>query len=188
MVSIQVRSALLSDVSALGALHVESWRETYRDILPAEMLANLSVETRTTMWTKILGDRALSNKTAVYVAEDQGRIIGFGSCGAQRDTSLAEFGFDGEFSAIYILKSHQGLGLGRSIMRAMGQELLKQGCVAATLWVLRDNTAARGFYEHVGGAIVSEKQEERSGATLIELAYAWRDLSVLVRGGRPLHY
>jgi ribosomal protein S18 acetylase RimI-like enzyme len=178
--AIKLREAIQTDAATLGALHVASWHETYAGIIPDEMLAGLSVETRTAMWSKILGDPDASGDTAVFVAEDGGRIVGFGSCGKQRDRTLADAGFGGEIGAIYIFRSHQNRGVGRSIMAAMSQALSGLGHTAASLWVLRDNTPARTFYEGLGGEIVGEKSDKRPNATLVEVAYGWRDLSRLV--------
>jgi ribosomal protein S18 acetylase RimI-like enzyme len=179
MDAIRLRRATQSDAPALGALHVASWRETYAGILPSEMLASLTVEARTTLWDQILDNPRTFGRTDVYVAEDEGRIIGFGSCSQQRDQVLTNAGFDGEIRAIYVLRSHQRLGIGRSIMRTMAQVLLRHDRVAATLWVLRENIPARAFYARLGGTVVGEKKEERPGAALVELAYAWRKLCLL---------
>jgi GNAT superfamily N-acetyltransferase len=179
--AIKLREATQTDAAALGSLHVASWHETYTGIIPDEVLVGLSVEARTAMWSKILSDPAALGDTAVFVAEDGGRIVGFGSCGQQRDKALADAGFGGEIGAIYVFRSHQNRGVGRSIMAAMSQFLSGLGHTAASLWVLRENTPARTFYEGLGGEIVGEKRDEQPNATLIEVAYGWRDLSRLVR-------
>lgn len=176
MADLMLRKANRVDAAELGALHVASWHETYTGILPDEMLAGLSVDARTAMWSKILGSPDELGCAAVFVAEDNGRVIGFGSCGKQREDSLTHKGFSGEFSAIYVLHSHQGRGVGRSILAAMANELSAVGHKAACLWVLRQNAPARAFYEKLGGIVVDEKIEERPNATLIEDAYGWRDL------------
>lgn len=129
------------------------------------------------MWAKILGEPGHSNSAAVIVVEDGGRVTGFGSCGMQRDEVLRNAGFSGEFNAVYVLRSHQGRGVGRSIMRAMAKKLAAQGHVAASLWVLRENKPARAFYEKLGGVIVGEKLDQRPDVTLVEQAYGWRELS-----------
>jgi ribosomal protein S18 acetylase RimI-like enzyme len=166
----------------LGALHVASWRETYAGILPDDMLAGMSVDARAAMWSGILGDPEAHAGTAVYVAEDQQGLVGFGSCGRQRDEALAKAGFSGEIGAIYVLRSHQHLGIGRSLMRLLAQALLDADFRAATLWVLRENLVARSFYDRLGGTVVGEKKEEVTpDLALVEVAYGWRDLSVLVR-------
>lgn len=181
MNAIRLRRAAPADAAALGALHVASWHETYAGILPDEMLADLSVEARSAMWGKVLHDPAAFGDTAVFLAEDGNRMIGFGSCGRQRDTTLADAGFSGEIGAIYVLRSHQNRGTGRAILAAMSGFLSALGHEAASLWVLRENGPARTFYEALGGEIIGEKTDEQAEATLIEVAYGWRDLSSLVR-------
>jgi ribosomal protein S18 acetylase RimI-like enzyme len=180
MSAVLLRIASGDDAERLGALHVASWHETYKGIVPDEMLASLSVEDRTAFWSKILGNTSGCADTFVWVAEEVGRIVGFGSCGRQRDQSLSAKGFDAEISAIYILRSHQGSGIGRAIMNVMASTLCEREHRAATLWVLRENGAARGFYERLGGILVAEKEDVRRHATLIEVAYGWRNLASLI--------
>jgi len=179
--AIRFRGAIPSDAPALGYLHVASWREAYAGILPDEMLASLSVESRAAMWAGVLGDPEAHFGTEIYVAEDQGHLVGFGSCGRQRDESLMESGFSGGIGAIYVLQSHQHQGIGRSIMGLMARALLEAGRRAASLWVLRDNLVARRFYERLGGTVVGEKKDETPDLILVELAYGWSDVTVLVR-------
>ncbi len=80
-----LRRATIYDADKLGAVHVASWHETYAGILPDDMLAGLSIEARSAMWAKILGDPSAFADTAVYVMEGDASIIGFGACGRQRD-------------------------------------------------------------------------------------------------------
>jgi hypothetical protein len=47
------------------------------------------------------------------------------------------------------------------------------------LWVLRENTLARRFYEQCAGQMIGEKQDVRGEATLIEVAYGWSDIGML---------
>lgn len=181
MGAISFREAKSSDSAALGALHVTSWRETYAGLLPEHLLDSLSAEARSSMWSAILNDPAAFDRTAIFVAESEGQIVGFGACGGQRDEALKEQGFMGEVGAIYVLQLHQRAGVGKSLMNLMARKLLDQGRSAATLWVLRENVPARTFYERLGGVLVGEREVERSGTKLTEVAYGWSDLSPLVR-------
>ena len=177
---IALREATPADAPAIGALHVASWRETYAGLLPDAMLAGLSAEARAAMWTHVLGDPAAFGDAAVIVAEADGAIIGFGSCARQRDEALAASGYGGEIGALYVLRAHQGRGTGRALIAALAQALLDRGHTGASLWVLRENAPARTFYEALGGELVGEQSEDQAGATLVELAYGWRDLSRLL--------
>jgi hypothetical protein len=66
-------------------------------------------------------------------------------------------------------------------MDAMARALSLQAHRAASLWVLRENVAARTFYTALEAEPISERADEQSGATLVEIAYGWRDLSRLLR-------
>lgn len=175
-----LRRATIDDAGKLGTVHVASWRESYAGILPDHMLAGLSIEGRSAMWAKILGDASAFAETAVHVAEDGTSIIGFGAWGHQRDPRLKELSFDAEISAIYVLRSHQRRGIGRALMRAMAMDAQTRGHAAAALWVLRENAAAREFYRLLGGKVVGEKEDRREKVNLVEVAYGWRELSPLL--------
>jgi GNAT superfamily N-acetyltransferase len=180
--AVGLRPAVLADAAAIGAVHVESWRETYSGLLPDAMVAELSVERWAMMWEDLLGDPGTAENMAIFVAENESRIVGIGGCGPQRDEALAKSGFTGEFGMIYVLRSHQGRGLGRAIMASLARSLARLGHEKASLWVFRENERARRFYERLGGTIVGEKAGERDGTLLVDLAYGWSDLSRLAAG------
>jgi ribosomal protein S18 acetylase RimI-like enzyme len=163
MDAIDYREATSSDAAALGRLHVASWREAYAGILPDHLLNGFSVKERSAMWEAILNKSAASGGTAVFVAEGAAEIVGFGACGSQRDAALRTIGFEGEVGAIYVRRSYQRACVGSSLMSLMSQRLLDQGWKAAALWVMRDNSPARKFYERLGGAVVGERSEDTSG-------------------------
>ena len=181
MDAINFREAKPSDAEAIGALHVTSWLETYAGLVSDQLLDDLSAEERSAMWRAVLDDPARFGETAVFVAESGEQIVGFGACGGQRDEVLEEQGFSGEVGAIYVLRSHQHAGVGKSLMSLMARKLSGQGRSAATLWVLRENVSARTFYEGLGGVLVGEREDEHSGTKLTEVAYGWSNLSPLVR-------
>ena len=172
--SIRVRPATLEDCSSIGEVHVTAWKETYRGMVPDSMLAALSVGQREEVWRRILSQPFGPNSTRVYVAAAGSRITGFSSCGPQRSEDVANQGYDGEISAIYVVRSFQRLGLGRALFEIMGCDLREIGNGKFSLWVLRENTRARTFYEHLGGQLVAERQDARSDGVLHEVAYGWR--------------
>ncbi len=88
-------------------------------------------------------------------------------------------GYRGELYAIYLLKQAQGQGAGRKLFNVTVCEFVRRGCNSMMLWVLKDNTPARKFYEAMGGHVMCEKPIEIGGETLIEVAYGWKDLRSL---------
>jgi ribosomal protein S18 acetylase RimI-like enzyme len=176
-----IRIAAPDDAPALGSMHVASWRETYAGLLPDKMLSSLSPEARSAAWAKIMQEPATAQSTVIYLAEHQGTIIGFASCGAQRTESLNAKGYNGEVSAIYVLREFQKRKIGTRLFLAMSSDLRRRGFNAAALWVLRENLRARHFYERLGGKVIAEREDVRGAAVLVELAYGWPDLKELDR-------
>lgn len=178
MSAFDIRPATPADAPTIAALHVAAWRETYEGIAPAEVLAALSVEERAERWRAILGEPDALPQSAVFLAlAADGSAVGFSSCGLQRKDVLAQAGYKGEFSAIYLLKTAQRRGLGRRLMALMAENLLARGVEWASLWVLRNNFPSRRFYEALGGRKIAY---EGLWHGVPEVAYAWRDLTRLI--------
>ena len=180
-----IRVAGVADTAAIAAVHVEAWRETYMGIVPVQVLAGLSVDRRTEIWRRILTNPTAFSSSAVFVAERDGTVVGFGCCGMQRAESLNAQGYDGEISSIYVLRAFPRCGFGVALMSVMGGELQRRRLQAASLWVLRKNESARRFYEKLGGDIIGDKKDIREdGVAFVEVAYGWRDLGALAQTAR----
>jgi GNAT superfamily N-acetyltransferase len=166
-----IREATHSDVPAISRVHVDTWKTTYRGIVPDEHLANLSYERRANGWYQIL-NRASEDGNFTYIAEDEsGEIVGFANGGVERTGDPV---YRGELTAIYIRQSYQGKGIGRGLVRIVAERLGQLGINSMLVWVLIDNPACQ-FYAALGGKIVREKELTIGGKPLIEVAYGWMD-------------
>jgi GNAT superfamily N-acetyltransferase len=166
-----VRTATREDAGSIAAVHVASWRSTYREILPAELLSALSVDRRTEAWRGVLKRGEGSGEGSVLVATASGGdVLGFCHVGPNRGEPLE---FKGEVYAIYLLTEMQGRGLGRELF-ARGTEWLRAHDRRSLLvWVLASNSGARRFYERLGGRRVAEKPIEIGSHSYVEVAYGW---------------
>lgn len=168
-----VRKALPADASGIARVHVDSWRTTYRGIIPDSVLDNLSVEKRENHWKQDLRQ----GKNWTFVAENtEGEIVGFACSGPERTQA---YGYDGELYAIYLLREYQRQGIGRRLVRSAAQALVANGSRSLLVWVLAENPSRR-FYEALGGEKVAEKPVTIGEATLQEIAYGWKNLGVLI--------
>jgi GNAT superfamily N-acetyltransferase len=143
-----VRTARPEDARPVAEVHVASWRYAYRGLLADEYLERLSVEDREAMWLGAFSDPGL--RSGAFVAEVDGRIVGFASFGPSRDEHVPEG--TGEVPAIYVDPSVLGTGVGRELFEAATFALRDAGFARATLWVLESNVLARRFYENAGWA------------------------------------
>lgn len=167
-----IRKAVLADARGIAEVHVDSWLSTYRNIVPADYLNQLTYEARERLWENNLAN------CDVFVAEDEsGKIIGFADNGKERTGKFENL--LGEVYSIYILEEHQSKGLGNLLLKRTVQDLLGKGINSMIIWALEENRAC-GFYEKMGGRIVDTKKMEISGKQLTERAYGWEDIRVLL--------
>ena len=144
--ALTVRRAGPEDILQLAQVHVRCWQETYRGMLSDAFLAAVDPEDRLRLWQYLL-DRP--DPAEAWVASDGGTVVGFS--GARRLPSPGSpeghpppSSGDLELWGLYLLASHQGLGLGsRLLTAAIGDN-------AASLWVAADNSRAIGFYRRFG--------------------------------------
>ncbi len=167
MTSIHTRIAQPSDIPAIAKVHVDAWRTTYRDILPADFLAALSYERRQLTWQQALSPESSS---IVYVVETElGEIVGFASGGPAREDDPT---YPGEIYAIYLLEHAQRQGIGKKFFTTLATHLAQQGMPGFMLWVAAENPA-RNFYVAMGGKVIKEKNESIGGVTIVEIGYGW---------------
>jgi L-amino acid N-acyltransferase YncA len=173
----KIRLATPADAMDIANIHVETWRTTYRGMMPDSLLDNLSLATRGNFWLGYLNNPP--EGAFVYVAEDDaGNIAGFANAGPPRPEVKD---FAGELYALYILKEQQGKGTGRALMQATARDLEARGVKSMMLWVFKENEPSRRFYEALGGQLLDELQFEISGVPLTAVGYGWHDISVLCR-------
>jgi L-amino acid N-acyltransferase YncA len=170
-----IREARVEDVPAIAKVHVDSWRTTYRGIVPDAYLDALAYENREQLWNGFFADP--EPRGVLYVAEnDVGQIVGFASGGPVWETDPV---YTGELYAIYLFKAAQGGGIGRQLIGVVASGLLQRGHQSILAWVLADNPSCR-FYEAVGGKLVQEKLIEIGGVNLREVAFGWSDIRQLI--------
>ena len=179
--AVGIRRAEAADAAAIAQVRVESWRTTYRGLIPESYLAGMSVEQSAALWRRVL--TAPPNATSVFVAEDDAGVCGFAS-----GLMLAEprFELDAELSAIYLRADRQRAGIGCRLFTAVAAAQRSQGATGMLTWVIAGNRAARNFYERLGGELLVTQPFQWDGMDLVEAGYGWRDLTALATGA--LHH
>lgn len=167
----RIRKAVLADAKGIAKVHVDSWKTTYVNIVPEDYLNNLTYERREKLWKSNIPNGG------VYVAEtEEEDIVGFSTGGKKRTNEYP--GYTGELYAIYILKEHQRLGLGKLLVRPIMEELKQQNMSTMIVKVLENNNSCL-FYEALGGKKMDTVENQFSGKRLKEYVYGWDDITIL---------
>lgn len=164
-----VRAADISDSTAIGLVHVRSWQAVYKGHFPQPFLDGLDPVQRSEHWAQLLRSGP-NERESTLVLELDGGVVGFSNVGPSRDHGAAVT--EGEVRAIYLMPDQWSQGLGKQLMGASLDHLVRVGFSEAILWVLDRNGQARRFYE-IGGwtADGGFKEDESFGFSVAEVRY-----------------
>lgn len=175
--AVVIRPASIADARSIAAVQVETWQSAYRGVISDDFLNAFSVAERERRWAEILRQP----EQIVFVAEAEDRqVVGFASGGPER---TGRTDFRGELYGLYVLPACHGRGHGKALVAAVARRLLELQHANLLVWTLSDNPF-RGFYEHLGGQLVTERQITIGHQTLNEVAYGWADLAPLADSTR----
>jgi len=155
-----IRPAREGDGPEIANVHVNSWRDAYKDLLPQDFLDKLPLDFRRRMswWQKVISE---PDNFILRVAENKKGIIGFACFQAGRDQgmeSLAEVG------AIYVFERFKGRKIGFSLLSSGFKQMKERGSTIK-------------FYERSGAVFSGQtKDDEIGGQKVRELAYRWDSL------------
>ena len=173
-----IRRGVIDDAKEASRLHADTWRSSYRGLVPDALLDGLAPTRWENGWRR--GFESLDPTRVVHVAELAGRIVGFAGGGRVRPG--APPGYIGEVYTLYVHPDQQGRGIGRRLLQAAARGLAERGLVPIVIWTLSNNPRSRGFYEARGGVVIGEKRETFDGYELLEVGYGWTDATALVAG------
>jgi ribosomal protein S18 acetylase RimI-like enzyme len=162
-----VRPATWNDVEGMARVSVDTWRLTYKDILPAAYLERMQVHRHENQRSRLM--HAPGVRHFVAVEPSAGEVVGFAACGPTRGEKAAS----GEVYELYVQNGFQGRGLGRRLFRAAQDRLARDGHEAMIVWVL-DQNPNFGFYPRMGGWRHARKTIGVGGAAVPETSYVWR--------------
>jgi L-amino acid N-acyltransferase YncA len=164
--SIVIREGTPGDLTALAALHVRTWAETYWNVKNPP-----SYELRERQWREQF--QVTDGSWFCYVAVNpKGELIGF----AKVTTDLSDRvpHRSGVLSKIYLLREYQRLGLGRRLVGHVARKLPSLGVRTMVLFGTPQNPSC-AFHEAIGGERLFAENGEFHGG------YRWLDLQELAR-------
>lgn len=140
-----IREATINDAVPIALAHITSSQEAYQGILSVKEVTNELIESRSHTWEEFIR----SEETRIYVYKDGHTVIGFIQFGKCRDEDLKGEKM-GEIWAIYVSPPHWRAGVGSELMNEALNEIVRMGFEQVSLWVLKENKRAIGFYQKIG--------------------------------------
>ncbi|MCS3803166.1 GNAT superfamily N-acetyltransferase [Chromobacterium alkanivorans] len=171
---LRLRAATALDAERIAALHVASWQQHYRGILPDDYLDQGAAAERLAMWRRRF---AASETLWVRLALWRGEPVGF-VCLLPDEAPERGVYLDN----LHVLAGQQGRGIGRALMAAAAAEALRVAPGRPLfLWAYQANRDACGFYRALGGAESAPCEVDTAGGRrALALSYQWDDPSCLL--------
>jgi len=164
---IDIRRAVQDDLPGISRVSVDTWRHTYRGLVPGAVLESLRYSRQEDRHRGFLREPKTVHCVAVEPSTQE--VVGFCNGGPCRQPAL---GFDAEIYELYIQNGFQGRQVGRRLFETVRRALQDQGLASLLIWVLASNPN-RGFYERLGGRVVSRQPARFGGAAMQEVAFGW---------------
>ncbi|MEU6543149.1 GNAT family N-acetyltransferase [Streptomyces sp. NPDC046859] len=168
-----IRPMTPADCDRVAEIRVGGWRAAYPGIVPQPYLDAMDVAEDAERRRTHLA--AAGGAVVNLVAEEGGRVVGWGCHGPCRDGDARTE--DAELYALYVDPARIGTGAGRALLAESMRRCALAGYRRVLLWVLRDNARARRFYARAGfGPDGAEEPFEVDGVAVPEVRYA-RDVA-----------
>lgn len=166
--TVEIRRATVTDAQVIAAIHAASWKTTYRGLLPDAFLDTITAESREPMWNRILGNP--DHPGTVLVATRGAEVVGF--CAVMPLQTEPDDRPTLDVQTIYLKPGTERHGIGSALFHEVLRHATETGYRLLELWVHRDNTNARAFYEAHGWATDDvPKVEQLWGQEIVEVRY-----------------
>ncbi|TRZ38603.1 GNAT family N-acetyltransferase [Niallia circulans] len=148
-----IRKIKQEDITQVQDVAKTTWNATYEGIIPEGIQKNFL---KSAYNDDRMKQRLVSS--TLYVAEVEGKVIGFANFSPVREDGKVELG------AIYLYPEQQGKGIGTALVNAGIKDL--DGVNEIYINVEKDNKIGKTFYEAKGFEVVKEFDDDFDGHIL----------------------
>lgn len=140
---IAYREARVEDAAGIALVDVVSQQIGYRGFLPAAHLDGMSIGEQQQRWQGAL-ESDVTDRTVVAVDNTNKKVIGFVRAGKTKDSAI------GGVTHLFVLPEYWAIGVGQALMSKAIEVMRDFGMNSARLYVYRENTRGRRFYDRQG--------------------------------------
>lgn len=167
------REANVNDAESIATVYVDSWKESFFDLIDHEYLSNMSTKSRADIWRGII-DKSFCH--TLIVEDANNKIIGFISGGKFRSKKKG----DSEIYAIYVSKPYQRQGIGTKLRNELCKILLKEGYKGLCVWIFKDIQENRNFFTN-SAIKIDEDHVSLGNEKITQECFYWRDMKTFFK-------
>jgi len=147
-----IRVATEADLRAVAQIHIASWQDAYKNVIPDTLLVGRSVDGSLSGWRSAFAKYPGN----ITVAVSQNEVIQGFCCTGPVVDATRNSPFEFEIYGLHVSPDSRRQGIGASLLReAFARARDREGMNSVIVWSLRDLRLSRKFYEREGGKLVS---------------------------------
>jgi len=157
-----VEKSKKEDCKEIVEFITKTWNETYRGIVNEDFLSKL-YETEDKRYNNAINNFD-ENNNLQYIVKNDNKIIAYLKL-SKKEKCI-------ELQSLYVLKTFQNNGIGKLLLnkafeeaKIMGYDKIYIGCI--------DSNKSNGFYQKMGGKIVSKREFKLPNQVLYENVYEY---------------
>ena len=139
---VKIRTATPRDLDAIVDVFRGCWNISYSELLPHDVREGMTSEKAREMWGASVTPHPDRTTLVVEIADS---VVAVARIGIDPND-----GMSGHLFSLYVHPNSSGKGIGRALLLEAMKQLAEQGFIRRTLWVFRDNAAAKNLYISIG--------------------------------------
>ena len=155
----------------MSCIYVQTWRDTYLSVIPYGHLSTMSIPRHEQAFFNELNSKHIIR----FVAEDDGRFIGFITGGNERNGDAI---YSGEIYTLYVRKNLQRQGIGTELVSALAMLFNRLGIYSMLVRVLKLNPYRR-FYKKINGIYLKSERLPLADEIMDVETYGWLDTTLI---------
>lgn len=161
-----IREGRLSDADQISKIKIDSWKKTYKNLMPEDVLNNMTFEKEKEKFINKF------DKRRIIVFEENNEILGYSFFGKRQNENEELMNeYTSEIYALYIKDEYRRKGVGTQIIQHICDTLKQENNEKVLLWCLKGNQNAIDFYEKNGFVYLKNKSQDLNGVNIEELSF-----------------
>lgn len=162
----------------MARVYIDTWRHTYRGILPDTYLDAMELTDSQRSFEKEIADSRIIGRVAESAKHG---VVGFVTGGVERHRDCV---YEGEIFTLYVLRSFQRQGIGIALVASLVEHLNRLEIFSVLVQVLKENPYRR-FYEKIDGVLLGSSRIRFAGVELTAFNYGWIDTDMILARQTP---
>lgn len=144
-----VRVAWADDAPAIGAVQARAWKQSYADVLPPAVHAEIDAARFAETWRRAI-TRPPTARHRVLVALERNTVVGLAATAPSEDADAGPS--DAEMVVFHVDPDALRAGHGSRLLAAAVDTMRADGFSHARVWLVVGDDAVRGYLESAGWA------------------------------------